>query len=873
MKKKTGAIVLAALLIIGCIFVGIKLNSKNDAKLSGANDSSTNKVEDKNPVISSENESDNLVNKVTDETNKEAEKELVKENDKDLVKEDNKDSSRDGNKDWDGYNNQGYKQTNITEYIEKEDKKENSDVKSEKEKITVEGAIKSSIEYIKNKKTLNDWDIVALTMANNKSFAKESLKGKAFLEDKRKDIKESIDEYSLTDYAKTVLMLNALGENPYDFEGINLIEKTKALVKEKGQLINAHIWGIIALEASNAEYDVKDSINYLHSSQNKDGGFPLILGIGESEKAPDVTAMAVYAMAMIDKNDSNIDKAINYIESYLKLIEKESKYKTAESLSQVIMALVSAEKDINTYTINSKSIIDELLEYVSEEGGFKHSLQGDSNNIATQQALTALMFYKNDRNLFENLSAIVDKEDNKLVEAEIILKDNETFGSEKVDKPLEHKGNIKIQGNGCLLKNLKLEGDIVISLDKGGVLNLQNVKAKNITINSKEKIKLELKSVDAERLVIDTNEKSEIDINGNFSSIEILSKCKININGKTKIEKLNNAIEAEVKKSEESIIKDESTQATKNLNKKATMTIIGYRRTVLSSHEFNIEVGDTVASAIKRVLNETGIDYGFSSNDEYISRIDGQKERDIGPLSGWKYSVNGDFPSVPVTEMKIKEGDSIKFIYVNSSKDTEGIDSSEYEMNKPKIIVSGISNGDILSNSTLQFQVEIEDNEDETLKPTVVFNGLDISNRSKNYNVQLKEGVNEITVTVKDSEGFMNEESITFTYKKNGTNQGGGSNTDGGTKQSEDEIKILEGNVEVAVKTTDGGKLLLNNQSNEKQRLKVIIYDDKNNVEYINDIIIENGKKEVNLFLKVDEYVGEFKLNDSDKSVKKLEIK
>lgn len=53
----------------------------------------------------------------------------------------------------------------------------------------------------------------------------------------------------------------------------------------------------------------------------------------------------------------------------------------------------------------------------------------------------------------------------------------------------------------------------------------------------------------------------------------------------------------------------------------------------------------------------------------YISSIGGLSEFDVGPKSGWIYSVNGKFPPVGVTSYKLKDGDSITFHYTVTGSD------------------------------------------------------------------------------------------------------------------------------------------------------------------------------------------------------------
>lgn len=75
--------------------------------------------------------------------------------------------------------------------------------------------------------------------------------------------------------------------------------------------------------------------------------------------------------------------------------------------------------------------------------------------------------------------------------------------------------------------------------------------------------------------------------------------------------------------------------------------------------------GDTVFDILKTAckLNEIQFEYEGSGNSVYISGIDYLYEFDCGDLSGWEYSVNGEFPSVGCNAYKLKDGDEISWLY------------------------------------------------------------------------------------------------------------------------------------------------------------------------------------------------------------------
>ena len=77
--------------------------------------------------------------------------------------------------------------------------------------------------------------------------------------------------------------------------------------------------------------------------------------------------------------------------------------------------------------------------------------------------------------------------------------------------------------------------------------------------------------------------------------------------------------------------------------------------------------GESVFDILKRVLTDGGVHLEFNLspmfNNAYIEGIGNLYEFDCGQRSGWKYSVNGEFPPVGCSDYKVKTGDKIVFSY------------------------------------------------------------------------------------------------------------------------------------------------------------------------------------------------------------------
>lgn len=97
-----------------------------------------------------------------------------------------------------------------------------------------------------------------------------------------------------------------------------------------------------------------------------------------------------------------------------------------------------------------------------------------------------------------------------------------------------------------------------------------------------------------------------------------------------------------------------------------SIKVIGINTTMMQG---NIEVNSssTAYSVLKELAKQNGKSIstkGFGST-VYVSGIDGLKEFDHGPSSGWMYKVNGTPPNIGAGAYKVKAGDTVIWYYVN----------------------------------------------------------------------------------------------------------------------------------------------------------------------------------------------------------------
>lgn len=167
-----------------------------------------------------------------------------------------------------------------------------------------------------------------------------------------------------TEYSRTVLALSALGVDPRNVAGFDLTAPLfdKEAVLKQG--INGAIWARLALKTVGEDAYLDEII----TAQNEDGGWSLS---GETSD-PDLTAMALVALA-----DSGETKALDEGMNFLNSVKPTS----CETAAQILLARAALGCSVDT---------KELLTYRTKDG-FSHEKGGETNRMATEQAVLALV--------------------------------------------------------------------------------------------------------------------------------------------------------------------------------------------------------------------------------------------------------------------------------------------------------------------------------------------------------------------------------------------------------------------------------------------------------------------------------------------------
>ncbi|MDD7092917.1 MAG: prenyltransferase/squalene oxidase repeat-containing protein [Eubacteriales bacterium] len=289
---------------------------------------------------------------------------------------------------------------------------------------------------------------------------------------------EKLSKAKATEWHRISLAVAASGGDPtsigeYNGEPIDLIADgtyNRGLTASPGrQGINGWIWALISLDSKryevpeNAFHQRQDFIVEILQKQLEDGGFALSGKVSD----PDITAMAVQALApyynseivyeytseKIKKADEDgtsvyiqcqksVRQVVDECVAWLSSVQAEDGdfyswgMQNVESTCQVVVALTSLGidplMDERFITDSGNTLLDGILKYRLDNGGFVHSftydpdnptsLPDEANEMASHQSLyTLVALWRNQngmRTLYDMRPEFTDKQKGEILQAE-----------------------------------------------------------------------------------------------------------------------------------------------------------------------------------------------------------------------------------------------------------------------------------------------------------------------------------------------------------------------------------------------------------------------------------------------------------------------
>ena len=216
------------------------------------------------------------------------------------------------------------------------------------------------------------------------------------------DKNERLDRNKVTENARVILALTAIGKDVTNVDGHNLLKGLDSMSFVKTQGINGPIWTLIALDSHNyptmGDVTREKLIKTILGAALEDGGWAM----SGTKADPDMTGMAIQALAPYYKDNQAVKEAVDKALNVLSGLQKDDggfgSWGTvnSESCAQVIVALTALGIDPtcdSRFVKNGKTVMDALAGFYVDGGGFKHVADKGRDGMATEQGYYALASY------------------------------------------------------------------------------------------------------------------------------------------------------------------------------------------------------------------------------------------------------------------------------------------------------------------------------------------------------------------------------------------------------------------------------------------------------------------------------------------------
>ncbi len=482
-----------------------------------------------------------------------------------------------------------------------------------------------------------DWSMLALGRGNYEIPKSLIEKYKAnvltVVKEKMATSDDRLHPVKSTEHARAILGLTSVGIDPRDLDGIDITKAFSSLDYIEGQGLNGPVFALIALDthdyqlataAAGERQATRDNIiDAILAKEIAGGGFAFF---GDTPD-PDMTAMTLQALAPYRTSRSDVKAAIERGLKVLSEIQTGNGGYSAwgssssESIAQVIVALTALDIDPArdpAFVKDGNSLVDALLRFYVEGGGFKHVMDGAVNDMATDQGTYALVAYDRFVNGKTTLYDMRDVSFNDVIIKQPSIRIEGAKEGQAYNKAVAVTITARDYQGAKLTPMVYLNGGLLQAKDDIYQLNFvqeQNV-LKVVATDSAGNIA-------EKQLTLYYFAKDDSDEDEDGPSVT-LSVDKLTIDK-------------------------------------------GY---VLEPTKVELRAGDTVWDVFRRELTRRDIAFEYSFYDKYnsvyIESIDGDGEFDHGSGSGWMYSVNDVYPQVGASLTALQDGDVVKWRYTTN---------------------------------------------------------------------------------------------------------------------------------------------------------------------------------------------------------------
>ena len=240
-----------------------------------------------------------------------------------------------------------------------------------------------------------------------------------------KDCGGVLNERKYTEYSRVILALTAIGKNPEDVGGHNLLVPLADYEQTVFQGINGPAYALLALDSGNYEIPTNAAgstqatreayLAYILDRELPDGGWSL----SGDEADIDVTAIVLQALAKYRDQEAvagAVDRAVAVLSARQNANGGYTEFEaeSSESIAQVIVALTELGISVSDdrFVKNGNTLVDRLLDFRLADGKFSHILDGKMDWVATQQAFYALVAFDRARQGETSLYCMAAQEEN-----------------------------------------------------------------------------------------------------------------------------------------------------------------------------------------------------------------------------------------------------------------------------------------------------------------------------------------------------------------------------------------------------------------------------------------------------------------------------
>lgn len=370
-------------------------------------------------------------------------------------------------------------------------------------------------------------------------------------------------------------------------------------------------------------------IDRLLSARGGDGGWSVRSGASDV----DVTAMAITALAPHISDRADVKDAVDGAFALLSSRQKESGgfssygVENAESAAQVMIALASVGRDPSSdteFVKNGHSVADALAAYRLPDGTYSHTAGGGTNKTATAQALTALIAcrLRSDGELFYVFDSpaappITDAPD---TDSGADTSPPSAATAPSTDTDADTGTNTGTDTHHFPFRIIRIAAASAVA-------------AVGICVT----------------VVFIVRKRRPFDIAAVIAVTVVLAALILTVKIQSPDEYFSGTGE----------ISD--TVGTVSVS---VVCPVSGKDSVIAPVSVGIAEGGAVLDALTEAARRAGILIELDAAGTYVRGIDGIREFDHGDLSGWKYSVNGEFPSVGCAEYRLSPGDVVVWEYV-----------------------------------------------------------------------------------------------------------------------------------------------------------------------------------------------------------------